>query len=93
MDAKKKKKIKAKQPKVVQLDYPIPWSVDGETVDVTEVVIRPLKGRDIKNLSASPKFNELVSIAVNASDFPKSFFDDLDSSDLLKVVEAVGDLL
>lgn len=89
MDAKKKKKILAKKPKTVVLDYPIQW---GEET-VSEITIEPLKAKHMKNLSANPKFSELLDIACKASDQSKAVFDELDSSDAMKVVEAVSDLL
>lgn len=88
MDGKKKKTNVAKT-KTVTLENPIEW---GEET-VSEVKIGPLKGRHIKNVGSNMKLGDLFSIAASASDYPKSFYEDLDATDANKVADAIADLL
>ena len=64
----------------------------GET-EITEVVIGDIKGKHLKKMPAQPRMADLIEIASKASKIESAFFDEMDSKDLAKVLDAVGEKL
>lgn len=73
----------------VLLDTPIEWG--RETIET--VVIKRPKGKHLKNLGNDMKLKDFLFIASKCSGVSMSVFDEMDSPDVMKVVEAVGELL
>lgn len=78
------------EPKVIKLQYPIEY---GES-HITELRFpRRLKARDLKGLSATPGFDELLTLVGRLSGQPPSVIDELDGADLEAAVGVVTDFL
>lgn len=88
-DEKKVKAVTKKQAITVKLEEPIEWG--DETI--SEIVLKPIRGKHLKNLPASPALKDLILIASKVSGVSSSVFDEMISSDIMKVTEAVGELL
>jgi len=75
----------------IKLGVPIPWGKEKGLVD--EVVLERPKGKHLKHLSSDVAFKDLMRIASSISDYPPSFFEEMDGSDCFKVTEAINDFL
>lgn len=85
-----KKNVAGKKvPKTIRLDEPISWG--SETIK--EVTLQPIQGKHLRKLSSEPNLNEILNIASKISGLSGGIFDEMASSDVMKVAEAVGELL
>ena len=84
-----KRPAKFKDEAVVKLDYPVEW---GEDI-ITEICIKRPRGKHIKNLGDGVKLNDLLKIASKCSGTSMGVFEEMASPDVMKVADAVGDLL
>jgi len=91
MDVEKEKKRPTtfRNEVVVKLDDPIEWGDE----DITEIRIKKPRGKHIKNLGDDVKVGDMLKIASKCSGMSFGIFEELSSSDAMKVAEAVGDLL
>ena len=89
MENEKPQTKKAKDEIVVKLDYPVEW---GDEI-VTEVCIKRPRGKHIKNLGDDVKVGDMLRIASKCSGVSMGVFEDMASPDVMKVADAVGDLL
>ena len=83
---------KKKSPKgevVVKLDYPIEWGEDT----IEEVRLRRPKGKHIKNLGDDVKVNDFLRIASKVSGLSMGIFEEMEAPDVMKITDAVGELL
>ena len=83
------KKNYSRSSRTVKLDYPIEWG--NETIE--EVVIKRPKGKHLKNLGDEMKLVDFLKIASKCSGISMGVFDEMESPDVMKVAEAVGELL
>lgn len=63
------------------------------SIRVEEVILRKPKGKHLRKLSPSPTLNDLLIIASKISGVESAIFDEMDSKDVVKIAEAVGELL
>lgn len=93
MENEVEKDVKVAQTKkksiTIKLEDPIQWG--EETIE--EVILKPIRGKHIKNLPAQPALKDLLVIASKISGVSSAVFDEMASSDIMKIAEAVGELL
>lgn len=77
------------QETVVKLAYPFEY--DGKTID--SITLKPIKGKHIKGMAASPTIDDLRAIAQRVSGQPNAVFDEMHAADVLTVAGKVGDFL
>jgi hypothetical protein len=75
---------------VVKLQEPISWGA-GKTIE--EVRIGTIRGKHVKGLTFPPTPAQLIVIASKVSGVEQAVFDEMNSKDLFKVLEAVGERL
>lgn len=90
-EVKEKEPVSAprKGPITVKLSDPIQWG--SETIK--EVELTAVKGKHLRKLSANPTLNDLMNIASKVSGLSSAVFDEMSSEDVMKVADAVGELL
>lgn len=81
------KALKVSEDIVITLDHPIEWGQET----ITEVVLKPLTGRHVRGISATPTLDDLLKVAAKASGLSDKVFDRMRAKDIQKVVEAVGE--
>jgi len=82
-------KLKKVHEIVVPLAYPIDWG--DETI--SELRLRRPKGKDLEHMSAEPTMKELMMVAQKCAKVPRRVIEELDSEDVMELVEAVADFL
>lgn len=83
---KKQKKIKSIK---VTLSSPFEW---GDEL-IEEIVLQRPKAKDLEHLSVEPKMKELLEVARKCARWTNAQIRELDSEDVMEVVEAVSDFL
>ena len=83
------KKTEKRGETVVLLDYPIPF---GEET-ISEIVLKRPKFKHIKNMGEGMKIKDLIQIASKVSAVPMAVFEEMESPDVMKIAEALGELL
>lgn len=78
-----------KGPQKYKLLEPVIWG--SETI--TEINIKPLKGKHVKLLKKDSGMADLIQIASKASGTPVAVFDEMGAQDVLNIVELVGNSL
>ena len=78
-----------------KLEYPIDWGKGEDKDRVTEVEFFRPKGKHLKRMPAEPAMKDLMILAskVSVKAYPPAFFDELDSVDVVAIVEVMGDFL
>jgi|AVFP01.1.fsa_nt_gi hypothetical protein len=89
MEQETTKRPTVKDVTIVKLDDPIEWG--DETI--SEIKLKKPRGKHIKNLGDDIKVGDMLKIASKVSGVSMGVFDELSSSDCMKVAEAVGELL
>lgn len=76
---------------VIELDAPI--QAHGETISV--LTLRRPKAKELRDMPirSDMKMGDLFGVAAACADIPPSAFDQLDASDLMKVMGVVGGFL
>lgn len=90
MENVEEQKVALKGPQKYRLIYPVTW---GKNETIEEITIQPLKGKHIKLLKKDAGLQELIQVAAKASGTPVAVFDEMDSQDVLNIVELVGNSL
>lgn len=75
--------------KTYELKYPVTW--DGKVVESIELA-RP-KMKQVKRLNGDPTLQDLMNIAASVSGLVPPFFDELDASDGLAIVDIINGFL
>ena len=73
----------------LKLKHPIEFG--SETI--SELVVRRPKARDFRGLPAKPTFGDILDMAGKLVGQPKAVIDDLDTEDLMPLMDMVGDFL
>lgn len=60
---------------------------------VTEITLQRPKGKHLRKLPMDPGVGDFLDLAGNLCGRPRSFMDELDAEDVMKVAEAVADFL
>lgn len=92
MDKENEKEVRAvskKKAVTIKLDEAVEW---GEET-VTEVKLSPPRGKHLRGLPKDPTLNDILKIASKISGISSAVFDEMASSDIMKIAEAVGELL
>jgi hypothetical protein len=82
------KNISKRKPAIVLLEEPIEWG--EETID--KVILKPIKGAHFKGFPKDPAVTDILKLASKLSGISSAVFDEMGSRDILKIVEAVGEL-
>ena len=80
---------KAKGPKTIVLVEPVNFGSE----EVTEVVLQRPKGKHLRKLPMDPGVGDFLDLAGNLCGRPRTFMDELDAEDVMKIAEAVADFL
>ena len=86
MSEKKSKKIKS-----IEIDLSEPIQMGDELIETLK--LRRPRAKDLKDLSATPSFQDLLKVGQKCAAVPNIVMDKLDGEDAMLVVEAVGDFL
>jgi len=81
--------VSKKKPIEVKLQEPNEWGT--ETID--KIVLKPPRGKHLRGLSTSPNVNEMMKLAAKLSGVSSNVFDEMCSEDVMRVLDAVGELL
>jgi hypothetical protein len=81
------KSLKKREPKIVELDYP----VEFQEKTYTQITLNRPKGKHLKKMPPDPGFKDFMLLAARVSDVPSIIFEELDGSDTTKIVEVMGD--
>lgn len=81
--------ISKKKPIEVKLEETIEWG--SETIE--KIVLKPPRGKHLRGMSTNPSVNDMMKLAAKLSGVSSAVFDEMSSQDVMKVIEAVGELL
>ena len=80
----------------IDLDFPFEWEGDNGEELIKSVELSRPKGKHLKNIGKEVSMHDLFKIAAKiatAKYVTPAFFDEMDASDCMKVVEVIGDFL
>lgn len=81
--------VSKKKPLEIKLQEPIEWGT--ETIE--KIVLKPPRGKHLRGLPVSPGLNDILKLASKISGVSSAVFDEMCSEDVMRVVDAVGELL
>lgn len=81
--------VSKKKSRTIKLSEPVEWG--SETI--TQVVLKPPRGKHVKGISIPPTLSEIIRIASKISGVSSAVFDEMSSEDIFAIAEAVGELL
>ena len=91
------KKVSPKSKSVtVNLEYPFEWPTENGKEEVKSITLGRPKGKHLKNIGKDVGMHDMFQIAAKIceEDFvTPAFFDEMDASDCMTVVEVIGDFL
>jgi len=89
------KKQKESESVTIELNYPIEWLKDGDggKESVKFVEFQRPKGKHIKKLDKDIGMEQLLGLASKVSPYTPAFYDEMDASDCMQVVEVMGNFM
>lgn len=85
----KEKASTSAQPVTINLLEPIKF---GEET-IAQIVLQPIRGKHLKKMPAKPEMDDLMNLASKLSGVPLPVFDEMIGKDIVRIGEAVGEML